>query len=96
MLKIDARVREAFERQEQVAERLGAEVNRDLTKRKHSSWHYESRVKSLESFALKVETGRIESLKEVEDVFAATIVVPDATQVAEAEAIVTQKYTLKE
>ena len=47
-------------------------------------WFYESRVKSVESFALKVETGRVESPAAMEDLFGATIVVQNHSQVDSA------------
>ncbi|MDF9716306.1 hypothetical protein INN71_15180 [Nocardioides sp. ChNu-153] len=96
MLKIDPNLRESFNRQERIAKSLREEVDRDLQTRKLPSWHYVSRVKNLESFALKVETGRISALHEIEDVFAATLVVPDVTQVSVAEDVVTSKYALHE
>ncbi|MDO8732137.1 MAG: hypothetical protein Q7L55_06145 [Actinomycetota bacterium] len=95
-LKIDAAIRESFRIQQQIAKLLQKEIDRDLQKRKRTVWHYESRVKELESFALKVETGRIASITEVEDVFAATLVVPDATQIEAAVELVLDKYTLQE
>jgi ppGpp synthetase/RelA/SpoT-type nucleotidyltranferase len=95
-VKIDATVRDAFEEQEAVANALRAEVDRDLRQRKDATWHYVSRVKGLESFALKVETGRISSLAEVEDVFAATIVVPQWSEIAAARDLVLEKYELHE
>jgi hypothetical protein len=44
-------------------------------------WHYESRVKGLESFALKLETGRIPAPLLPEDGFACTFVVQNSTEI---------------
>lgn len=96
MLKIDAAIRDAFTVQELAAKDLQVEVDRYLRKHKEPTWHYESRVKGIDSFALKVETGRIDSLDEIEDVFGATIVVPAWPQVTAAENLVLDKYTLEE
>lgn len=79
-----------------MATALRVAVDEDIRQRKIDAWHYESRIKTLESFALKVETGRIASLAEIEDVFAATIVVPEWSQIAEAEALVLERYELHE
>lgn len=51
-------------------------------------WHYESRVKELESFALKVETGRVPNPYEMEDWFAATIVVTNQSAMKNAMLLV--------
>ncbi|MBC7594847.1 MAG: hypothetical protein H7288_13065 [Kineosporiaceae bacterium] len=93
-MKIDAAIRDAHKEQEATAKALQKEVTRDLLKRKDDSWHYQSRVKNLESFALKVETGRIESLDRVEDIFGATLVVPDAGQIQDAIDVVVAEYPL--
>jgi ppGpp synthetase/RelA/SpoT-type nucleotidyltranferase len=93
-VKIDAAIRAAYSSQAEVAGYLRQEVDRDLRQMKREAWHYESRIKSLESFALKVETGRVDSIAEVEDVFAATLVVPDATQIPAAVEVVDTKYEL--
>lgn len=91
-MKIDSAIREAYKEQEAVANALRKEVDADVQTRKRRTWHYESRVKSLESFALKVETGRVSSLGEVEDVFGATLVVPDWSQISAAEAMIVERY----
>lgn len=95
-MKIDAAIRDAHVQQEKAATALKEEVDRDLLQRKDNSWHYQSRVKSLESFALKVETGRIASLNRVEDIFGATLVVPDARQIQDAIDTVIDRYPLRE
>lgn len=59
-------------------------------------WHYESRLKGLESYALKLESGKCADPKEMEDFFACTIVVQDIDKVATAEAKVCEKFTLHE
>ncbi len=47
-------------------------------------WHYDSRVKTLESFALKIETGRVLDAKKLEDFFACTLVVENHQQIKTA------------
>ena len=94
MLKIDAVLRQAFARQEEVAKSLKAEVDNFFRRGKRDGWHFESRVKGIESFALKVETGRVASIEEVEDVFGATLVVPSSSQVEDAVELVLGQYDL--
>ena len=59
-------------------------------------WHYESRVKELSSFALKIESGRFERPEALEDFFACTLVVSNATEIAEAEKLVGDNFTIRE
>jgi len=54
---------------------LQKEVDALVHKFKNPKWHYFSRVKDIDSFALKLETGRIKDPLKLEDFFAATLVV---------------------
>lgn len=54
---------------------LQKEVERIIVNLKDSRWHYFSRIKTKDSFALKLETGRIKDPRKLEDLVAATIVV---------------------
>lgn len=58
-----------------------------------SIWHYESRVKQLESYVQKVETGQVDP-HAVEDFFACTLVVPTLTDLAEAESRVARLFVV--
>lgn len=55
------------------------------------TWHYEGRCKKLESYALKVETGRFDP-DDLHDFFACTIVVPTMNHLAEAESRVSRMF----
>ncbi|WP_316824720.1 hypothetical protein [Pedobacter miscanthi] len=63
------------------ADLLKKEVDRIVDSFRHPRWYYFSRVKSKESFALKLETGRIADPKNLEDFFAATIVVQNLAEI---------------
>ncbi|MGO4517784.1 hypothetical protein AB4Y89_18465 [Terriglobus sp. 2YAB30_2] len=65
-----------------------------LRTHKRSGWHYESRVKGEESFTLKVESGRVKDPFNLEDFFAATIVVRNGSEVAEAEELILSLFDL--
>jgi hypothetical protein len=68
----------------------------DLFRAKKSPrWHYESRVKGEQSFALKLETGR-DDPRMPEDLFGATLVVENYTKRKEAEEMVSELFTLVE
>ena len=61
-----------------------------------NGWFFSGRVKELESFALKLETGRIADPARLEDFFACTIVVPTIVEVSAAEDAVLAEYDLVE
>ncbi|WP_285446024.1 hypothetical protein [Xanthomonas sp. fls2-241-TYG-148] len=63
---------------------------------RNNRWHYEARVKSLESFALKLETGRVKEASAMEDIFACTLVVPSYRDVAEAVELIEEHFDIKE
>jgi ppGpp synthetase/RelA/SpoT-type nucleotidyltranferase len=82
-MKVDERIRAEFKRQQSLAERLKERVDDDFVNRS-DSWHYESRVKSEESFALKIEAGRVRDPAAVEDVFGCVLVVRNALELPAA------------
>jgi hypothetical protein len=78
-------------------ERLAAEVQ-DFLKSKVESrgWFFLARIKANDSFALKVETGRVPDPAHLEDFFACTIVVPTTVEISDAEQMVLESYDPKE
>ena len=69
----------------QVRELLGTKVE-------EQGWFFLHRLKQLESFALKIETGRVPDPGNLEDFFACTIVVPTIREVQEAEELVCEYF----
>ena len=57
-------------------------------------WFFYSRLKSLESFALKVESGRVQDPNKLEDFFACTVVVSTTSQIEDAERLVLEFFDL--
>ncbi|MDH6180757.1 hypothetical protein M2152_000939 [Microbacteriaceae bacterium SG_E_30_P1] len=55
------------------------------------TWHYEGRVKKPESYALKVETGRVDP-RDLDDFFACTVVVPTLDSCDTAEALIARLF----
>src|ERR1039458_89954 len=90
-MKISASIRTLYEDQQETCDRLKGLVDALLKSRLLERWHYESRVKTAESFTLKVESGRVHDLSRLEDFFAATIVVRNGLEVTEAENIVSER-----
>ena len=78
-------------------ERLKSEVQGVLKSRAEDNrWFFFSRIKSIESFAQKIETGRVSDPSYMEDFFACTIVVPTIVEIASAEELVSSLYERKE
>lgn len=61
---------------------------------KNIKWHYESRVKELESFALKFETGRFDSASIFDDMFGGMIVVSTHSEIVKVEEMLREKFIL--
>jgi ppGpp synthetase/RelA/SpoT-type nucleotidyltranferase len=93
-MKIPASIRQIHADQAETNQRLRTEIDRLMLGLKDRRWHYESRVKELDSFALKVESGRFGAARQLEDFFACTVVVPNATEVAAAETLIVNTFTL--
>jgi ppGpp synthetase/RelA/SpoT-type nucleotidyltranferase len=96
-MKINSRVRDLHEAAAARYRRLSEEVKEKLAPRcDEQGWFYRARVKSLESFALKLETGRIENPSAPEDFFACTVVVQTQAQLQQAEDLVLSLFDLHE
>lgn len=88
-MKTASALRASYDRQRPGYDALRSVVD-DLLRRSCADrrWHYESRVKELVSYALKVETGRVSALDGVDDFFAASIVVRNGGEIESAVALV--------
>jgi hypothetical protein len=95
-VKIPQSVRNLYATLEPEYQLLREHVDRLMLARKEERWHYESRLKSAESFALKLETGRVANPGQPEDLFACTLVVERPQRIPQAEALVTSLFSLKE
>lgn len=75
-------------------ELLRKEVDLIISSSKKNSWHYFSRIKSKESLALKLETGRFRD-DILDDIFACTIVVENLNEINAAVAKIEEKFVIK-
>jgi ppGpp synthetase/RelA/SpoT-type nucleotidyltranferase len=91
-VKVPLSVREIFESGYPLYLRLKEKVDQRFKSRLRSRWHYESRVKQVESFAQKLETGRVHDVHNLEDFFACTIVAENPNAVTEAEGFVAELF----
>jgi len=94
-MKIPASVRRIYEDQKAVNDKLRVKVDPRMLGLKKERWHYESRVKELPSFALKIESGRFADPKALEDFLACTLVVANAGEIDEAESLIRENFTVK-
>lgn len=94
-MKIAKPIRDAFDENNPRYVRL-KEDTRALLKPKveEQSWFYADRVKQLESFALKIETGRVSKPTELEDFFACTVIVPTLGQIEKAVDLISESYEI--
>jgi len=86
-VKISKSIRSAFDEQSDLHRLLEKKVKATLEPVVQDTWHYEGRVKSVESYALKIETGRFDP-DDLEDFFGCTLVVPTMNVTDDAEALV--------
>ena len=92
-MKIVKRLRDIYDECKPLYTILSEEVREILKpKAEERDWFFLSRLKELESFALKVETGRVPDPAKLEDLFACTIVVPTMAETTEAEKIVLELF----
>jgi ppGpp synthetase/RelA/SpoT-type nucleotidyltranferase len=88
MMKIMKSISDLYEEQHPLFIQLQKRVDEVFLANKHKAWHYFSRVKEQESFALKLETGRVPDASALEDFFACTLVVENSSKFAEARALI--------
>ncbi|WP_423065319.1 hypothetical protein [Devosia sp. CN2-171] len=94
-MKIQGSVRAAFDAQFGLNEALKKHVDSTMSALKQPRWHYEARLKELESFAVKLETCRVPKPAALEDFLACTIVVPTTADISTAIGAVRKKFTVK-
>ena len=91
-MKIPRSVRTLYDSNIDEYVRLKSAVDELFAAKKRERWHYESRIKTIQSFALKVESGRGFRGDTLEDLFACTLVVEKQSALAEAESLVRESF----
>jgi ppGpp synthetase/RelA/SpoT-type nucleotidyltranferase len=95
-MKIPKALRDLHASQTDLYTLLKDQVDKFMQTHKDPNWHYISRLKSIESFALKVETGRYSDPSQLEDFFACTLVVENLGSMAKAEKLVRRRFKFQE
>ena len=93
-MKVSNEVRNLYFDYRQVYSDLADKVKDFLLARKQERWHYEGRIKTLESYATKLETGRHKP--QIEDFFACTLVVENLQTRKIAEDLIRKEFKLHE
>lgn len=92
-MKVNKQIRDVYEDGKPRYVRLAEEVRDTLkSKAEDRSWFFIARVKELPSFALKLETGRVENPQALEDFYACTLVVPTMKLIDDAEKLVLDHF----
>ena len=95
-MKIPRSVRTLYDSSIDDYRELKSAVDELFAARKRERWHYESRIKAIQSFALKVESGRGFRGETLEDFLACTLVVENQSALGEAESLVREKCVVEE
>lgn len=93
-MKISSSIRSHYDEQVPVYQSIEQAVKLLFPASLSDVWHFEGRIKSLESYAQKLETGQVEP-SALEDFYACTLVVPTLDDLAEAEALISSKFLIQ-
>jgi ppGpp synthetase/RelA/SpoT-type nucleotidyltranferase len=96
MMKIPSAVRHAYDSQAEGNAELQRRVRTLIDDFRDPRWHYEDRIKEVESFALKIESGRVHDPYFLEDFLGCTIVVRNALEVPKVEQAIHERFKLME
>ena len=87
-MKINNLIRSLYQELKEKNQLLEERVKREFEARKQRQWFFFSRIKEEESFALKLETGRVGNPSSMEDFFACTLVVDNRLAISAAIAVI--------
>lgn len=92
-MKIIRSLHDIYDSQFEIYELLRSKVDTLLESKVEKSWHYESRIKTVESYAQKIEIGRFNPFA-LEDYFACMIVVPNLNEVNKAIELIEDYFSV--
>ncbi len=91
-MKIPQSIRSIYEDLELSYSKLKKLIDYEFKNTLPQEWHYISRLKRTESFALKIESGRYRSIDIFDDFFACTIVVENISKIKTARRFVKKRF----
>lgn len=95
-MKVPLSIRSAFDQHVKDYRDLQTEVDRQMEVIRETDWHYVGRIKAVESFAQKLETGRFTKEQALNDLFACTLVVERADRIEEAERRLRERFDVRD
>ncbi|MCO4067629.1 hypothetical protein FA101_28130 [Pseudomonas aeruginosa] len=95
-MKISQSVRALYENSAPLIQKLEKKAGEIFEAKREKQWFYTGRVKSLESFAQKLETGRVENPAKMEDFFACTLVVDNRKSITKALDLINSEFEITE
>lgn len=95
-MKIIQSIESIYEEQYSINSILKDKVDSIFNGIRLPKWHYFSRLKGIQSFALKLETGRIKEPLKMEDFFACTLVVENLDQISQALKMTDENFHITE
>lgn len=95
-MKVPLSVRSFFEQHEKDYRVLKDHVEPQINAIRDAGWHYVGRLKKLESFAQKLETGRFTKEEALDDLFACTLVVERADRIKQAEEMLRERFDVRD
>lgn len=94
-MKIPGSIRQVYDQIRPTYVQLQGKVESLIRANISKRWHYENRVKELESYALKLETSREKHPIRPEDMLGCTVVVENHSRIADAAEIITRLFKLE-
>ena len=91
-MKIPGSIRELYEDVREKYIPLKTDVDTLLRSHKRDSWHYESRLKTRESFTLKLESGKWKCRRDLDDILGVLLVVENHSVLSAAETLIKEYF----
>ena len=91
-MKIPQSIRNLYQDRQILYLLLKQKIDDEFNNTRPQEWHYVSRVKDVESFALKIESGRYKSIDAFDDFFACTIVVENISKIKDAKKFILDRF----
>lgn len=92
-MKIPKSIRNGYNEQLGLYKILKEKVDNIIRGKIEREWHYLSRIKELESYNLKIETGRYSNSSLLDDFFACTLVVENINSIGRAESLINSLFS---
>ena len=95
-MKIVNSIKQIYGEEKKLNQLVAKEADRIIKSFLKPDWHFLGRLKSLESYALKLETGRVLNPQNMEDFYACTIVVENSSAIVGAKALIKKHFQIHE